>query len=221
MIVEKECEHIAASHSERNSPPLPQATTSGTKWTPGASEVLIETWMMLAIGAVALGALITVATLVMRSKHQRSAKQTTALRDGFGPEYEKAVGDQGRSGAEEDLLHRQQRADLIQVRPLSPIEVTRYTEDWTATQAQFVDNPGAALSAADRMLGEIIAARGYPAAEFEQGASALSVDHPRAVQDYRAAHEVVLRNQRNPLPTDDLRDAMKKDEAVFHELVRG
>ena len=180
----------------------------------------METWMILAIGAIAVGALILVATLVMSSKHQRSAKQTTVLREGFGPEYERAVEEKGRSGAEEDLLKRQQRAELVQVRPLSPIEVSRYTENWTATQAQFVDNPGAALTAADRLLAEIIAARGYPAAEFEQGASALSVDHPRAVQDYRAAHDIVLRNQRNPLPTDDLRDAMMKDEAVFHELVK-
>jgi len=180
----------------------------------------METWMMLAIGVAVVAALVIIATVVMSSRQQRRAKQTSELREGFGPEYEKAVGDQGRSGAEEDLLKRQKSADLFPVRPLSPIEVTRYTENWTATQAQFVDNPGAALTAADRMLAEIIAARGYPAAEFEQGASALSVDHPRAVQDYRAAHEVVLRNQRNPLPTDDLRDAMMKDEAVFHELVK-
>lgn len=180
----------------------------------------METWMIVAIGGVAIGALIMVTTWVVSSKRQRSANQTSALREGFGPEYEKAVGEQGRSGAEEDLLKRQQRAGLIQVRPLSAVEVSRYTENWTATQAQFVDDPGAALTAADHMLGEIIAARGYPAAEFEQGASALSVDHPRAVQEYWAAHEVVLRNQKNPLPTDELRAAMMKDEAVFHELVK-
>lgn len=180
----------------------------------------METWMIVAIGGVAIGALIMVTTWVVSSKRQRSANQTSALREGFGPEYEKAVGEQGRSGAEEDLLKRQQRAGLIQVRPLSAVEVSRYTENWTTTQAQFVNDPGAALTAADHMLGEIIAARGYPAAEFEQGASALSVDHPRAVQEYRAAHEVVLRNQKNPLPTDELRAAMMKDEAVFHELVK-
>jgi hypothetical protein len=180
----------------------------------------METWMIIVIAAAVVAAVVMVTTLVMSSKHRQSAKQTTQLREGFGPEYAKAVGEQGRSGAEEDLLKRQQRADLIQVRPLSAIEVSRYTENWTATQAQFVDNPGAALTAADRMLAEIIAARGYPAAEFEQGANALSVDHPRAVQEYRAAHEVVLRNQRNPLPTDDLRAAMMQAEAVFHELVK-
>jgi hypothetical protein len=179
----------------------------------------METWMMIAIGVAVVAALLVIATFVMAPRRQRSAKQTTQLREGFGPEYAKAVGDQGRSGAEEDLLKRQQRADVITVRKLSAMEVTRYSESWTTTQAQFVDNPGAALTAADHLVAEVIAARGYPAAEFEQGASALSVDHPRAVQEYRAAHEVMLRNQHNPLSTDDLRAAMSQYHAVFTELM--
>jgi len=181
----------------------------------------METWMIVAIGAVVVAAVVVVAALVISSSQRRSAKQTTKLQEGFGPEYAKAVGDQGRSGAEEDLLKRQQRANLFPVRTLSAIEVARYNETWTATQAQFVDNPGAALTAADRLVAEVITARGYPGTEFEQGASALSVDHPRAVQEYRAAHEVVLRNQRNPVPTDELRAAMVQYHAVFAELMAG
>jgi hypothetical protein len=179
----------------------------------------METWMIIAIGVAVVAALLVIAALVMVPKRQRSAKQTTRLREGFGPEYSKAVADQGRSGAEEDLLKRQQRADLSPKRTLTAIEAARYTESWTATQAQFVDNPGAALTAADHLVAEVVAARGYPATEFEQGASALSVDHPRAVQEYRAAHEVMLRNQRNSLPTDDLRAAMSQYHAVFTELM--
>lgn len=116
-------------------------------------------------------------------------------------------------------MERQQRAALFEVRTLSAIEVERYSERWTATQARFVSEPGAALAAAGELIAEVIAARGYPAAEFEQGASALSVDHPRAVQDHRAAREVALRNQRNLVPTDDLRAAMEQYEAVFRELI--
>jgi hypothetical protein len=181
----------------------------------------METWMMIAIGAAAIVALLLIVALAMRAKHQRSRKQTARLQEGFGPEYTKAVGDQGRSSAENDLLKRQQRAEALQVRPLSAIEVERYTETWIATQAQFVDEPGAALTAADRLVTEVIGARGYPAAEFEQGASAVSVDHPRAVQDYRFAHEVALRNQRNPAPTDELRAAMVQYRTVFTELMLG
>lgn len=164
----------------------------------------METWMIVALGVVIVAALLLIAFLVMRSKQRARAKQTAQLREGFGPEYEKAVADQGRSGAEEDLLKRQERADLSPKRALTVIEVDRYSERWMATQAQFVDDPSAALMAADHLVAEVIIALGYPAAEFEQGASALSVDHPRAVQEYRTAHEALLRNQHNALSTDDL-----------------
>lgn len=179
----------------------------------------MEIWIVVAVAAVAVIALVAIATLVTKSRQRKAAKQTTQLREGFGPEYAKAVGDKGRAGAEKDLLKRQEQAGLFPVRALSDVEVARYNESWTATQAQFVDDPGAALTAADRVLVEMIGARGYPTAQFEQGASALSVDHPRAVQDYRGAHEVMLRNQRNPGSTDDLRAAMVQYRAVFTELM--
>jgi hypothetical protein len=179
----------------------------------------METWMIFAIAVPVVAVVAVVYAVVMMPKRRRSAAQTTRLRQGFGPEYAKAVGEQGLSSAEGDLIGRQQRADLFEVRTLSATEVTRYTHRWTATQAQFVDDPGAALIAADHLVAEVIGARGYPAAEFEQGASALSVDHPRAVQNYRAAHEVVLRNQRNAVATDDLRAAMVQFHAIFTELM--
>jgi hypothetical protein len=180
----------------------------------------METWIVIVIVAAVVAAILVIAILVMRSKRQRRAVQTAGLREGFGPEYEKAVEEQGRSGGEEDLLKRQERADLLHVRPLSAMEMSSLTERWTATQAQFVDDPGAAMTAADHLVGELISARGYPAGEFEEGASALSVDHPRAVQEYRAAHEIAQRNQRNPVATDDLRAAMMQYDAVFAELMK-
>ena len=176
--------------------------------------------MVIVIVAALAVAIVGVAMLVMKSKRRRSAVQTTGLREGFGPEYERTVEEQGRSAAEKDLLKRQERAGLLHVRPLSAMEVSSLTERWTATQAEFVDDPGAALTAADHLVGEVITARGYPAGEFEESASALSVDHPRAVQEYRAAHEVALRNQRNPVSTDDLRAAMMQYDAVFAELMK-
>jgi hypothetical protein len=66
---------------------------------------------------------------------------------------------------------------------------------------------------------EVVAAQGYPATDFEAGASALSVDHPRAVQEYRAAHKAAEGNQRNEASTDDLRAAMVQYHAVLTELI--
>lgn len=53
----------------------------------------MELWMMIAIGAAVVAAILLVATLVMRAKRQESEKQTTKLREGFGPEYSRAVGE--------------------------------------------------------------------------------------------------------------------------------
>jgi hypothetical protein len=184
----------------------------------------METWMFIATGAAVLAGVLLIAGLGIWIEHRRGVGRTTDLKEGFGPEYAKAVQDQGRSDAEDDLVKRQERAGALQLRPLSEIEVVHYNETWMATQVQFVDEPGAALTAADHLVTEIIGARGYPVAEFEQGASALSVDHPGAVQDYRAAHEVAVRNQGNPVPpvpTDILRAAMKQFRTVFTELVDG
>lgn len=179
----------------------------------------METWMWAVIAGVAIVVVAGVVALMVAARHRHSVEQTTNLRDGFGPEYARTVSEQGRAGAEKDLLGRQKSAELFKVRTLSAIEVARYNESWTEAQARFVDEPGAALTAADRLVVEVIAARGYPAADFEQGANAISVDHPRAVQDYRTAHEVGLNNRRNPVATDDLRAAMVQFRSVFTELL--
>lgn len=179
----------------------------------------MESWMLILIGAVVVVGVVVIVALIMTSRQRRESRQTAELREDFGPEYEKVRGEQGRSGAEKDLRRRQQRADLFQVRTLSAIEVERYSERWAAAQTEFVSDPSTALAAAGDLITEVISARGYPAAEFEQGAEALSVDHPRAVQHYRAAHETSRRNQRNALPTDELRAAMEDYELVFRELI--
>ena len=114
----------------------------------------MELWIMITIGAAVAAGIVGAAVLLMRSKRLNSEKQTIRLQQGFGPEYARALGEQGRSAAEADLLKREQVADLIKVRPLSATEVTRYSESWTSTQAQFVTNPGGALSAADHLVGE-------------------------------------------------------------------
>lgn len=176
--------------------------------------------MIVLFGVVAFAVVITlVAMPMLKSKRKKNVVQTDRLKAGFGPEYARAVDQQGRSGAEQDLVKREQRSELLHVRPLSPHEVAGYRASWTEAQAHFVDEPEATLTAADRLVTEVIAARGYPVAEFEEGASAVSVDHPRAVQDYRAAHEVVLRNQRNPATVDELRAALVQLRSVFSELL--
>ena len=67
----------------------------------------METWMWFLVGGCAAAVLAVVAVLLVTSRHRSGVNQTTQLRDGFGPEYARTVGAQGRSDAEKDLLGRQ------------------------------------------------------------------------------------------------------------------
>jgi len=61
--------------------------------------------------------------------------------------------------------------------------------------------------------------RGYPVSDFEQNAADLSVDHPRVVENYRAAHEIAVRDGRGQSTTEDLRKAMVSYRALFEDLL--
>jgi len=90
---------------------------------------------------------------------------------------------------------------------------------WSDQQARFVDEPKAAVVEADRLVEEVMKERGYPVGEFDQRAADISVDHPHVVQNYRAAHEITLREQRGQATTDDLRNAMIYYRDLFRELL--
>jgi len=83
-----------------------------------------------------------------------------------------------------------------------------------------VDDPNGAVGEADRMLGEVMAARGYPVADFEQQAADLSVNHARVIEHYRAGHAIALRHARGQASTEDLRQALIHYRQLFQELVQ-
>src|SRR5881394_1730773 len=95
-------------------------------------------WVLIAIGAVVLVALI--AWLLI------TKQRTRKLRDQFGPEYERTVSSaDSRREAEAELAARKERRQKLDIRPLSADERARYTADWQSVQAQFVDDPQGAV----------------------------------------------------------------------------
>jgi len=72
---------------------------------------------------------------------------------------------------------------------------------------------------ADRLLGDVMSTRGYPVSDFEQRAADISVDHPRVLENYRAAHQAALRQANGQANTEDLRQAMIHYRTLFEELV--
>ena len=167
---------------------------------------------------VVLVVVLVVAVLAIWFFSQRRKSQQ--LQERFGPEYEHAVHEHGSRGrAEEALAARAERVQQLHIRPLSAEESARYSESWRSVQARFVDEPNVAIADADRLVAEVMQARGYPMGEFEQRAADVSVDHPRVVENYRAAHAIAGRADRGEASTEDLRQAMVHYRSLFAELI--
>jgi hypothetical protein len=147
-------------------------------------------------------------------------RRTEELRGRFGAEYDRAVESHAdRSSAEAELKERQERVEHLSIRPLSAKERDQFAESWRATQAKFVDDPGGATKEADRLVREVMQARGYPVGDFEQRAADISVDHPQVVEHYRAAHKIALRNEEGQAETEELRQALVHYRALFDQLL--
>jgi FtsZ-interacting cell division protein ZipA len=163
---------------------------------------------------------IAVAAVVVAAVMYVQRERTRHLRTRFGPEYDRLV-QEGRNPrkAEEELLQRQKRVERFHIRELDRAESDRYSESWRAVQARFVDAPKEAVGQADRLVRDVMTTRGYPMGNFEQSAADISVDHPRVVQNYRAAHDLASRDAAGKATTEDLRQAMVHYRALFEDLL--
>ncbi len=168
-------------------------------------------WVLLSI---VVAAIILAAFFILQ-------KRTQKLRSKFGPEYDRAVRDQGSTfKAERELEHREKRVHNFQIRQLSDAECSRFAAEWRIVQEKFVDDPGGAVADADRLVHRAMQARGYPiAGEFEDRAADLSVEHSVVVGHYRIAHDIAGRDGRQAASTEDLRLAMKHYRALFEDLL--
>jgi len=154
--------------------------------------------------------------LAWNGKRRRSAR----LRTRFGPEYDRLVAETGSEAKAERILEqREERSRKIIIRPLPVEDREHFEQAWRNLQARFVDAPGEAVIEADRLLQQLMAQRGYPTGDFEQQADDVSVDHPRVVQNYRAAHAIAERQREGQASTEDLREAVVQYRALYEELL--
>lgn len=148
-------------------------------------------------------------------------RRTAALKSRFGPEYERTVRERGDpTEAEAALLKRQKRVETFRMRDLTAEERERFITEWRLVQGRFVDDPKRAVSDADDLVARLMQGRGYPMSDFEQRAADLSVDHPRVVDNYRAAHQVAMRQRQGHATTEDLRNALIYYRSLFDELLQ-
>src|SRR4051812_40615492 len=81
-------------------------------------------------------------------------------------------------------------ANELEIRPLPAEQRDKFAEQWRAVQATFVDDPTGAVARADALVEEVMKARCYPVADFEQRLDDLSVDQTRFVDSFLAVREI-------------------------------
>jgi hypothetical protein len=148
-------------------------------------------------------------------------RRTTALRQRFGPEYDRAVeAREDRRAAEADLRDRERQRARLDIKPLPEGMRMRFAQEWQGLQERFVDQPSDAVVAADRLVYSVMETRGYPMGDFDVQADLVSVDHPEVVENYRFAHGIRERVQARRASTEDLREALLRYRSLFDELLR-
>jgi hypothetical protein len=167
--------------------------------------------VVLVLVLVLVGAAGAVGWQVMR---RRSLQRT------FGPEYDRVVAQEpNRTAAERELRDRERRHAELELRPLDPADRERFAQQWQAVQAQFVEDPAAAVIAGDDLVTRLVSARGYPTKDYDDQLAYLSVDHARTLGHYRDAHEIFERGQRREASTEELRQALVHYRALFADLL--
>jgi hypothetical protein len=170
-------------------------------------------WILIVV-AVVLIVLALVAGLAARRR--RSA----ALRQRFGPEYERTVqARDGRRPAEAELRNRQKQREQFTITPLPEPARRRYLEQWRELQTRFVDGPSSVIIEADNLVRQVMGAEGYPVDDFAAGIRLVSVDHPRVADDYRTAHDVYERTRTDEATTEDMRRALLGYRSLLDELL--
>jgi hypothetical protein len=174
----------------------------------------VDTTTIIAIVVVvaAAVALIGLGMVLLRRR------KTNEMQSRYGAEYEREVKLRGRRKAVAELSRREQRVSSYSIRPLDPAECAQYTLRWREVQAEFVDAPRTAVQHADVLLQEVMVARGYPMADFDQRAADLSVEYGDMVRNYRSAQAIAQRA--STATTEDLRRAMLQYRTMFDSLLK-
>src|SRR5436309_2995474 len=170
--------------------------------------------MQIVILVIAIVVIVVVVAVAVVASRRR------ALRQKFGPEYDRVVAEQdSRGAAERELRERERQHAELQLRPLAEESRASYAREWAAVQARFVDAPEAAVRDGDVLVTRLVGEIGYPTDTYDAQAASLSVDHAETLGHYRDAHEIFLRTERGEASTEQLRQALVHYRALFAELL--
>ena len=145
-----------------------------------------QTIIIIAV-VVALVILAVVAAVLLK-RHNAQKRRKAMLRERFGPEYDRAVGDsRNEREAVDELAQRDHRHNALPLRDLDDAERDRVRVRMAELQYHFVEDPAETLLEAQRVVTDVLRGMGYPVVtDRAEGLRMLSVDHPVQTQPVRA-----------------------------------
>jgi hypothetical protein len=159
------------------------------------------------------------AALALFARFVRIRRRRAHLQKQFGPEYQRAVSDQGMGSGEKRLTEIESERNDLEIRPLAPAARDRYLDEWRQAEARFVSDPRDATRAAEALVIRALEERGYPHEDDDERLAALvSVDHPDVADRYRHGH-AMLENVDGSQSTENLRKAMLDFRSVLEDVV--
>lgn len=171
-------------------------------------------WTWILIAALVVG--VAIGAGLALSRRRRSSR----LKERFGPEYDRTVGELGEQrAAEAELRQRENKRKKLDIKTLPPETRREHAATWQMVQTEFVDAPQDAVGRAERLVTRVMRERGYPIDDFEQRAADISVDHPDIVQNYRSAHAIYLSQHDGDISTEQARQAFVHYRALFDRLL--
>ena len=182
---------------------------SAWRWTTTVTIVVAVVLLLVVLGVVA--------ALLRRRKEQQRREH---LQERFGGEYHRAVAGGDTRGAEARLSKVERERDRLRITPLTAESRRRRNAQWQAVQADFVEVPVEAVDAADELVLEVMAERGYPGGDSEQAMTLLAADHADTVEHYRNAEAHRARFRGGEGSTEDLRRAFVDYRRLFDVLVQ-
>ena len=171
---------------------------------------------LITILIVAAAVIVTAGIVIWMRSRNRHAR----LKERFGPEYDRVVAEKGNvAQAEAELSERERRVREQSIRELTPADRQRFNADWEAIQARFVDEPSAAVQAADQLIKEVMLAQGYSRESIDRRDVDLAVEHAAVMEDFRSARALAEENREGRADTEELRQAFVHYRALFADIL--
>lgn len=132
-------------------------------------------YILIAVAVLVVALLIWAAVAAGRRKREREE-----LRKRYGSEYDRTVQQHRRKrDAVADLRQREEQHESIQLRDLNDADLQLVRRHMAIAQYRFVEEPADALRQTERVLTEVLRAKGYPmGTDPDQATRLFSVDHP-------------------------------------------